>query len=89
VAGQVGLGHTRCPTKGGLTTARVVQAEANFGTGPGAVGASVQVDPNNGVAVQRTGRIGVGGGAMVAAGVSQVVTIASPPILGGRNCGCP
>lgn len=78
---QVGLGHTKCPTKAGWSSTTVGQADFNFGVGPKAVGASIQVDPESGVAVNRSLRVGVGGGAVASAGVSKIWTFASPPLL--------
>jgi RHS repeat-associated protein len=89
-SGQVGLGHTKCPTEVGWSSTTVGQADFNFGVGPKAVGASVQIDPESGAAANRSLRVGVGGGAMASAGVSKIWTFASPPLFGSKpKCGCP
>jgi RHS repeat-associated protein len=84
---QGGLTKTRCPTPAGVSVQRVLQVDANVGTGA-SYGGSVQYDFDKGGAVQvglPRPRAGVGYGAQVSAGVTQIVTIPLTPTLFGRK----
>jgi RHS repeat-associated protein len=89
---QAGGGYSRCPTQPGLSVSRVGQVDLNAGWGPANRGVSVQYDPSAaGAQIQGgVGRAGVGYGIQASAGVSQVVTIATPPLFGRKPIsGCP
>jgi uncharacterized protein RhaS with RHS repeats len=88
---QAGGGYARCPTKGGLTVSRVGQVDVNAGWGP-SYGGSAQYDPSGGVQLQKSfgGRAGVGYGIQASVGVSQIVTLATPPLFSSESkSGCP
>ena len=88
---QAGGGYSRCPTKAGVSVSRVGQADFNAGWGLANRGVSVQYDPSAaGIQVQGgVARAGVGYGIQASAGISQIVTIATPAFFGaGRKDGC-
>jgi RHS repeat-associated protein len=89
---QAGGGYSRCPTQAGLSVSRLGQVDLNAGWGPVNRGVSVQYDPSAaGAQIQGgVGRAGVGYGIQASAGVSQIVTIVTPPLFVSKpKCGCP
>ncbi len=80
---QAGVSHTDCDTPSGISTDKVNQVDANFGYGP-SIGGSVQYNPNGAGVQTGVGRIGFAWGAQFSYGVTQTVTIATPPLFGGH-----
>ena len=93
IYGGVGLqgqiSKSKCPTKAGLSVAKSLQGDFNFGAGP-SIGGSAQYDGNGGGGLSTgVGRAGVGFGIQASGGVTQTVTIATPALFPDKTqCGC-
>ena len=87
---QGGVSYANSTTPAGMSVSQSMQADLNFGGGP-SVGGSAQWTPGSGgggqTGVPGLGRFGVGFGLQASVGVTQSVTIATPPLFG--NSGCP
>jgi RHS repeat-associated protein len=82
---QLSISRTTDQTPPGLSVQQSLQGDFNFGAGA-SIGASVQYDVNGGGAFQTgVGNIGAGYGLQLSAGVTQTVTLASPPLFSSNS----
>jgi hypothetical protein len=86
---QGGVAYSDTPTTEWISVSRSLQGDFNFGAGP-SIGGSVQWTPGSGGGVQTAvpglGRLGVGYGLQVSTGVTQSLTLATPPLFSSPRC---
>jgi len=87
---QGGVSQSTNPTATGMSVSHSGQADVNVGWG-GSVGATVQGNASEGsigaqTGVPGLGRVGIGVGVQASIGITQTVTIASPPLFPNKDC---
>jgi RHS repeat-associated protein len=81
VGAQAGISKSKCATEAGISVAKSLQGDFNFGFGP-SVGGSVQYDMGGGGGLSTGfGKVGVGYGLQLSGGITQSVTIATPALF--------
>lgn len=78
VQGQIS--KSQCTTDSGISVSHSAQGDFNFGAGP-TVGGSLQYGPDGAGLQTGVGRFGAGVGLQTSIGVTQTVTIATPPLF--------
>jgi RHS repeat-associated protein len=86
---QGGTSYSNAPTPSGMSVAQSFQSDFNFGAGT-VYGGSFQIAQDGGTGLGaappgRLGRVGLGAGLQISAGITQTVTYATPPLFGNSQ----